>query len=553
MSEQTAPVAKVVNKNKVSTIWIIPALAGFIALWMVYYQWQQQGPEIQVQFETAEGMQIGKTKVKSRSVDVGEVTDIRLNEGTGVTVSIRMTNQSESLLKKDSQFWIVAPTINHAGVSGLSTLISGVYIEMVPGQSEDSSREFIGLDDPPVTPPGTPGLHITLNSNDQFAYSKGDPIIYKGLTVGQFEDIYFNFDERVVYYNAFIKAPYHQLVTTNTKFWDVSGLNIDLTADGLSIKTGNIETMLTNGVAFGVPKDMPLGERVLERDYFDIFASYEAANDKRYEQSTYFVLLVSDTIRGLKVGAPVEYRGVHIGRVESTNLLANQAPEELIKEDFKIPVLISMQPGRVGLPDNDEGVKLMSEQNLLWIKDGLKASLRTGNLLTGSLFVQLQHYDEQLQGEQVEYQGYPVIPVLGNQFSQLTAKAENFMDTLNALPLEQMANNSNSMLTEFQKTATELQQLSQSLEKVIVSVEEQKLASQLTQTLKEISKLSRDFSAGSKSYEELRGALSSMTQVMQELKPVIEKVNRKPNSLIFDSGNNQDMAPKRYQEEKNND
>ena len=114
MSEQTAPVAKVVNKNKVSTIWIIPALAGFIALWMVYYQWQQQGPEIQVQFETAEGMQIGKTKVKSRSVDVGEVTDIRLNEGTGVTVSIRMTNQSESLLKKDSQFWIVAPTINEA-------------------------------------------------------------------------------------------------------------------------------------------------------------------------------------------------------------------------------------------------------------------------------------------------------------------------------------------------------------------------------------------------------------------------------------------------------
>jgi len=540
------PEANISEMKSISKIWLVPFIAILVALWMIYYQISNEGPLITIEFQTAEGMQAGKTKIKSRNVDIGEVTKIRLkDDSAGVIITARMNQEIEHLLVADSNFWVVSPQITHTGVSGLSTLISGVYIEIAPGSSEDKKMNFVALDDPPVTPVGTPGLHITLNSNDQFAYSKGDPIIYKGLTVGQFEDIYFNFDERVVYYNAFIKAPYHQLITSNTKFWDVSGFRIDLNSDGVSVNTGNLETMLTNGVTFDIPEGMDVGEPVTERSYFDIYANYEAADDERYKESVNFVILVSETIRGLKVGAPVEYRGVHIGQVASTNLRINKAPEKLIKEDFKIPVLISIHPARVGLPDDSIGSGLMAEQNKYWIKRGLKAVLRTGSLITGSLFVDLQHYHEQPIDKISQFEGYDVIPTVTGQFSQITDKAERFIDNLNSLPLGDISNNANELLIEVSETAKELQQLSASIEGLVSDVTKDKLSAELIQTLKGITSLTKDLSSGSKGYQDLRETLRTLTDTMQELKPLLNQLNSQPNSLIFNTGESDSIEPKK--------
>ena len=532
--------------KSVSAIWFVPLVALLIGLWMVYYQWSTQGPVITIAFDTAQGMQAGKTKIKSRDVVIGEVSDISLNDkGDGVLITARMTKASSHFLVQDSEFWLVSPKISHTGVSGLSTLISGVYIEIAPGMATEQQTEFIARNDPPLTPAGAPGLHITLNSDDQFAYSKGDPIIYKGLTVGQFEDIYFNFAERVVYYNAFIKAPYHQLVTSNTKFWDVSGLRIDLKADGLSVKTGNLETMLTNGVTFDVPKGMAHGEQITERAFFDIYHNYEAADDERYRSATHFVVLVSDTIRGLNVGAPVEYRGVHIGQVISTNMLAGNAPDALFKQEIKIPVLISLQPGRVGLPDNDIGIKRMQEQNALWVKQGLKATLRTGNLLTGSLFVDLQHFDDQPVSQIKRYGDYPIIPTMTDEFGQITAKAGKFMDSLNHLPLDQLSGNANNLLLEITQTAKQLQGVSQTLDTLLNSANKEELSQQLAQTLDGITLLTRDLSAGSKGYEDLRKTLGALTDTLHELTPLLNQLKHQPNSLIFNSGQPDMIEPKK--------
>jgi len=539
--------AEISEMKSVSKIWFIPIVAILVALWMVYYQWSTEGPLITIEFQTAEGMQAGKTKIKSRNVDIGEVTEIRLNDKSdGVQITARMSNSAEHLLVADSKFWVVSPQITHTGVSGLSTLISGVYIEIAPGSSGEDKSDFVALDAPPVTPVGTPGLHITLNSNDQFAYSKGDPIIYKGLTVGQFEDIYFNFDERVVYYNAFIKAPYHQLITSNTKFWDVSGFRIDLNADGLSVNTGNIETMLTNGVTFDVPDGMPIGDAITERSYFDIYANYDAADDQRYKQSVNFVILVSDTIRGLKVGAPVEYRGVHIGQVTSTNLRIDNVPDKLIKEDFKIPVLISIHPARVGLPDDETGSMLMADQNKYWIQRGLKAVLRTGSFITGSLFIDLQHYHEQPIDEIAQFEGYDVIPTVTGQFSQITDKAERFIDNLNSLPLGDLSNNANQLLIEVSETAKDLQQLSASVELLVSDVTKDKLSAQLIQTLKGINSLTKDLSSGSQGYQDVRETLRTLTSTMQELKPLLNQLNSQPNGLIFNGGGEGIIEPKKH-------
>jgi len=544
MNDVQTPNAKIKPVKTVSTIWFVPLIAVFIGCWMLYYQWSNEGAEITINFSTAEGMEAEKTKIKSRNVDIGEVSQIELNDsGDGVIVTARIKKTASKFLVSDSLFWVVSPQISHTGVSGLSTLISGVYIEISPGKSNKESEQFDAIDSPPLTPAGTPGLHITLNSNDQFAYKKGDPIIYKGLTVGQFEDIYFNFEERVVYYNAFIKAPYHQLITSNTKFWDVSGLQFDLNADGISVKTGNFETMLTNGVTFGVPDGMDIGDKIGERSYYDIYESYDAANDERYRRSIEFVVLVSDSIRGLSVGAPVEYRGVQIGKVKSTNIALTRNENKLTKADFKIPVLISLQPGRIGLPDNQEGENLMLEQNVYWIKHGLKAVLRTGNILTGSLYVDLQHNKDQPISKIEQYGEFAIIPTSSDDFAQITTKAEQFMDNLNSIPLNDLSNNANQLMLDVAQTAKELQSASQSLNKLLSQVEQQKISSELNKTLQGINNLTKDLSSGSRGYEDLRTTLNTLTATMNELKPLLNQLKHKPNSLIFNNGEVSEPMP----------
>lgn len=546
--------AEIHEVKTISKIWLLPVVALFIAVWMIYYQWSNQGSLITLHFISAEGIEAGKTKIKFRNVNIGSVKKVQLNEdGEDVLVTARISKAAERLLVSDSQFWVVSPKVSLDGISGLSTLISGVYIKLSQGESEEDADEFYALESPPVTPLGTPGLHITLNSNDQFAYEKGDPILYKGLTVGQFEDIYFNFEERIVYYNAFIKAPYHELLTTNTKFWDITGLNIDLKAEGVSIKTGNLQTLLSNGVTFDIPEGIAAGEKITERNYFDIYESYKDAKDKRYKQFLEYIVLVSTSVRGLVIGAPVEYRGINIGEVAAINHVA-QTENPFFTDDFKIPVLLRVQPGRVGLPDDEIGMKTMDKQHEHWIKNGLKATLKTGNILTGSLFIELQHFENQFVDTIDEYAGYSIIPTGEGQLDNLVSKIDTFISTLNNLKLEEGATNANTALTEMIALIKNAKNTMKSMDTLIQNVDKQELAKDLKVTLADLSTLtnafsdlSKDFSEESTGYQEIITTLKSLSHTLYELEPVLKQIKRKPNSLIFNSGSNTSIEPKAAQ------
>ncbi|GIU32040.1 intermembrane transport protein PqiB [Shewanella schlegeliana] len=539
--------AEIKTVKTISTIWFVPIVALLIGGWMVYYHISNQGPTVTILFNSAEGMEAGKTKIKSRSVTIGEVETIKLNDqDDGVIVTARMSKNTEKMLMEDSKFWVVSPKVALSGITGLDTLISGVYIELSPGSSKQGRNEFTALNSPPITPKGTPGLQVTLISDKEFAYSQGDPIIYKGLTVGKIEEVHFNINERAVYYNAFIHAPYHELLTNNTRFWDASGLVVDLNAEGISLKTGSLQTILTNGVTFGIPDGMPLGTKINELDSFQIFDDYQGASNARYKYSLQYVMLVSDTIRGLSVGAPVEYRGVTVGEVSSVELITTD-PSIMYSEAVRIPVLLSIQPGRIGLPDNEQGMALMKKHNTLWIKEGLRASLKTGSLLTGSLFVELQHFDLPRLEKLETYQNYPVIPTVKDQYSQLIDKVELFVDKLNGLPLDELTGNANVTLVNAASLLSELQHTSQNLDKLLVSAEQQGLIKQLRVALDSFETLSQDFSSGSQGYEGLQEAMKSISDVMYELKPLLEQLKHKPNGLIFDSGS-QDLEPKKHSE-----
>jgi paraquat-inducible protein B len=532
----------------ISKIWLVPVVALFVGVWMIYYQLSNQGPLITIEFKTATGLEAGKTKVKTRDVDIGLVKSIELTEDlSGVLVTVRMEKKVTPILHADNQFWIVSPKVSLSGISGLGTILSGPYINMAPGSKQQMSEEFVALVAPPVTPAGTPGLHVTLNSDgdsdSKFTYKKGDPVVYKGIKVGEFEDIYFNFDERIVYYSTFIEAPYHKLITTNTKFWDISGVQMKLSASGVTVNTGSLETLLTNGVTFGIPEGMPIGKNIDDRNFFDIHPSYDSASEERFKRSAQYVILVKDTVRGLQVGAPVEYRGLIVGKVLSINTLNNNQ-NDLLEQGYAIPVVISIQPGRVQQPDNAIGLAFIQEQTSLWIKQGLRATLKTGNLLTGALFVDLQHYPDVPIFSPQSLQGFEIIPTITGEFSEITAKVIAILDNINEIKLKTISDNANNTLSQVAQAAKALQATASSLERLLTTVHQDKVSSALTHTLESLSNLSEDFSAGSATYKELNHTMQSLQSTLKDLQPLLLQLNSAPNSFIFSDGNEPNLISK---------
>lgn len=537
----------------VSKIWLIPLMALLIGAWMVYYQWNNQGPLVTIEFESAVGLEANKTKIKTRNVDIGAVKSIILKkESDGVLVTVRISKGAEHLMHKDNQFWVVTPRVSLGGVSGLSTLLSGPYIELAPGNSLTMETEFKGLEEPPLTPAGTPGLFITLNSNDEFAYKPGDPIIYKGLTVGKIEDIFFNLEERIVYYNAFVEAPYHELISENTRFWDVSGVRLDLKSTGVTVKTGNFETLITNGVSFAVPDGMPNGGAIQKRAFFDIYPSYDDASAARFKEEVEYVIMISDTVRGLNVGAPVEYRGIQVGRVNAINLQSLNR-EDLLDEGYNIPVLIAIQPGLIGLPDNETGLSQVREQTSIWLQKGFRASLRTGNFLTGGQFVDLQFYDDAEPMEVERFLAYEVIPTVSDEFTQITQKVADILDRVNNLPIENFAVDAHEMIKEFTDTAVSFREASDAFDKLEEDLDTAVLVEGLNKTLDNLNILLNDYNAESGAYQGIENTLRTLNRTMQDLKPLLLQLNNKPSSLIFSGKPTERPAPVGQKGAENNE
>ncbi len=545
MSEpEDIQVAEIKHIRRISKVWFIPIVALLIAMWMVFYSWNSQGQLITITFDNAEGLEINTTKLKLRDITIGKVVDLQLTEKyDGIKVTIRLDKNTDSLLRTDTNFWVVKPIIGKGGISGINTIFSGNYIRISPGIKPGKKTEFVGLETPPITPIGTPGLHVTLNSNDEFAFSAGDPVIYKGLTVGKIEDVHFNFEEKVVYYNAFVNAPYHELITQNTRFWNISGVKVDLKADGISVQIGNIDSLLTNGVTFGVPEGMPAGAKITERDFFTIYPDYAQATEQRFKQSLEYVMLVSNSIRGLSAGAPVEYRGVKIGEVIETNIHVIDHTM-ILQEDMKIPVLVKLQPGRVGLPDDKIGLKSMQAQIEHWVKNGLRATLSTGSLLTGSLFVELQHHSALEPIDFEKYDKYAVIPTIEDDFSQITRKASAFMDSLNKMPLEQISTNANQLISELTSTVKAFQSTGQNISELLDNINQQDLPLKINQALASFATMASSYSEGSATSDELNNSLRVLQDTLHDLKPVLKQLNGQPNSLIFSGAKEEIIEPK---------
>jgi len=545
--EATEVEARVGGGLKFSTIWLVPVVALVIGLWMTYSHYASQGPIIEITFQSGEGIQAGSTKVRRKNVEIGEVLDLRLSEDAEkVVLSVRIFNHAEELLREDSQFWVVRPRIGAGGISGLSTLLSGAYIELSPGSEEDLADNFVGLDTPPVTPLGTPGLHVTLDSSGNQALREGEPILFHGMEVGTIEFVYFNNEKRRTYYNAFIAAPFDQLITENTRFWFSSGLSVDLSANGIRFDIASLPSVLAGGVAFDVPEGLPLGEQITERAYFTIYPRESASREFSYENALPFVILFDDSIRGLRVGAPVEYRGVKVGEVVRTDIDYGDI-ENLLEPDSKIPVMIDLVPARLGFEDDYSVLEDVDDRINELIDDGLTAGLAMGNLLTGQKYIELQYQGDGF-GERQTFAGYTVIPSIDGQLDQLLANAGKAMMTISQLPLDQVVDSAQVALDEIAATLAEFRKSASELDEILADPASHELMGTLNATLMNFQQLAVDFSEGSATNIELQQSLQSLARTLNELEPVLRNIRRKPNSLIFGGSEDRDLEPKGQRE-----
>ena len=508
--------ARVGGGLKFSTIWLVPVVALLIGLWMTYSHYAGQGPLIEITFQSGTGIQPGTTKVRRNNVEIGEVLDLRLSEDAEkVVLSVRIYDHAKQLLHEDSQFWVVRPRIGAAGISGLSTLLSGAYIELSPGSEEDLADNFVGLDTPPVTPLGTPGLHVTLNSAGNQALHEGDPVLFQGIEVGKIEFAYFDNQKRRSYYNAFIAAPHDELVTENTRFWFNSGLSVDLSADGIRFDMASLPTVLEGGVAFDVPQGLPLGEPITQRAFFTIYPRESASREFSYENALSFVILFDDSIRGLRPGAPVEYRGVKVGEVVRTDIDYGEI-ENLLEPDSQIPVLIDLVPARLGYADDYSVLDEVDERINELIGDGLTAGLAMGNLLTGQKYVELKYHGDGF-GKLRTFAGYTVIPSIGGQLDQLLANASNAMMTINELPLDQLVGSAHVALDEIAATLAQFRKSAAELDDILADPASHELMATLNATLTSFQQMAMDFSEGSATNVELQKSLQSLARTLTEL------------------------------------
>jgi len=548
-------IARVGSGPKISTIWLVPAVAIAIGAWMVYSHWSSQGPLIEITFVSGEGIEAGKTKVKRKNVAVGDVLELRLSDDAEhVVLSVRIDKDEARLLREDSQFWVVRPRVGKGGVSGLNTLLSGAYIELSPGSEANLAYEFTGLERPPFTPPGTPGLHITLDSDGNRPLGEGDPVLFHGIEVGKIEYVHFNSEERVTYYNAFVAAPYDRLVTTNTRFWFSSGLSVDMSAAGIRLEMASLTTVISGGVSFDVPVGQPQGEHITERAFFTIYPRESAINETHYEHSLSYMVLFDNSIRGLKPGAPVEYRGVKVGSVIRTDIVYPEI-DNMLMPRARIPVLLEIIPARFGFPDEESILAEVDGRLIELVGAGLRAGLATGSLLTGQKYIELQYdrdsgseADGGAGGDVEVFAGYKVIPSINGQLGQLLDNASRTLEVINKLPLDEVLDSAQSALDEIAATLAEFRKSATELDEILTDPASHELIGTLNKTLISFQQLAGDFSEGSATHAELQDSLRSLAKMLQELEPVLKNLRRQPNSLIFGGSDDEDLEPTGAQE-----
>ena len=371
----------------VSLVWLVPVVAIAIAASLLVRTVFLTGPRIEIEFASADGVGAGKTDVRYKEVVIGKVTAVSLRDDRKrVVVGVQLDRSAAGFAVEDTAFWVVRPRIGAAGVSGLGTLLSGAYIGTDSGVSRKGRSEFVGLEAPPFVLRGEPGTVFVLHSDDLGSLDVGSPVFHRRARVGRVVGYTLDPVSDELSIKMFIEAPYNRLVTPQMRFWNASGIDLTVNASGLTLNTQTLASVLAGGLAFELPPGVRNGPPAAANTVFTLYNDRRSALAPPDGLAVPIRMVFDSSVRGLVEGAAIDLLGIEIGRVRSVALQYDGD-----RKRFPVEVIAEVYPLRLGslrtvlLRDAKGGDDAEVIRRL--IANGLRAQLRTGNLLTGQLYV----------------------------------------------------------------------------------------------------------------------------------------------------------------------
>ena len=505
-----------------SLVWLVPLIAALIGIGLVIKSVRERGPEITLTFHSAEGLEPGKTQVKYKDVEIGMVKAITLSKDlTRVLVDVQLKKESEDFAVKGSRFWIVRPRVGATGVSGLGTLLSGAYIGVDAGRSSESQTEFAGLETPPAVTGDQKGAQYVLRGDSLGSVDIGSPVYYRRVQVGQVVGFSLDKDGTGVTFNVFVNAPYDQYVGENSRWWQASGVDLRLDSSGLKLNTQSLATVILGGIAFQTPPNQTAGATAPSNTTFRLASDETDAMRDPDGPPLQVVMDFNQSLRGLAVGAPVDFRGIVLGEVTSIGI--DYDPKA---KNFTMPVTMNLYPDRLGkrfrdaVGDKGDAARRLVLKRLV-SSYGLRGQLRTGNLLTSQLYVALDFFP-QARAESIDITK-PVmeLPTVPNTLDELQVQVADIAKKLDKVPFEQIGKNLNSTLANADRLFKQLDSQVMPEARDTLSAAKQTFSA-AEATLQQDSPMQSD----------VRGALKELTRTLQSLNALSDYLERHPESLL---------------------
>lgn len=539
-----------------SLVWVVPLLALALTGWLIWNNTLNNGPIIHITTNSAAGIEEGKTLIKTNSVTVGVVTDVVLDpDYRNAVLTVQMDTNTENLLREDTNFWIVKPRIGSAGISGLDTLLSGSYIELSRGTSDEFATEFKALDEPPVRLNGEDGVMVSLTSKDSRKLDIGDEVSFRGFVVGAITDVSLNLETQGVEYKVFVRKPYSDLVKPNTKFWISSGVDMSLNSSGVSLRTESFNNVVMGGLSFDnfLPKEAELqAQPVADNTVFELYDRREDARLASLEGAPLYVVLLEDSVYNIAPGSSVIYRGVQVGEVVKVPWFG---PEHNVFTAKGLPVMIAMTRDLLNKAEIAEVIDGFLREGTLCAQVGSANVVMSNNQIDlvhdpeqkCSLVSRLDYFadfdlalaDEPEHENVVNYRGYHVIPLipaqsLSNQVDEIMAEAKAVLENFNGLDMEGISDDLRGSLQAFTGAMNAFTQSNASLQN-------SKLIKKLSDAFDNLNKTVKSYGPGTKLYDSIGRSLKQLEQILKDLGPVMNEMGQNPRSLIF--GGQNDPVP----------
>lgn len=527
--QQELPQARLEERRRwsPSLVWLIPVVAALIGGYLTVQAILSRGPTITIAFHNAEGLEAGKTRIKYRDVDIGEVTSVKVSEDRkSIIATAQISKEAEPYLTSDSRFWIVRPRIAGGSVSGLGTLLSGAYIGMDAGRSKTSSQRFTGLDVPPIITGDLPGRQFVLKSADLGSLDIGAPVYFRRVPVGQVVAYALDKSGQGLDLTVFINAPYDRFVVPDTRFWHASGVDLSISANGLKVNTQSLTAIALGGIAFESPSSGENAQPAAAGAVFGLAETRDVAMRTADHEVYPIRLKFQQSVRGLSVGAPVDFRGIVIGEVTAIGLEQDKA-----RKDFNMLVDVRIFPSRLlAMSSNLDKDRSLRQQLSLkqMVTNGLRAQLRSGSLITGQLFVALDFFRDAKPAQLGHEQDMDVMPTIPGDLEELQAMMQRIARKLDKMPLESISAGLDQSVHELRAMLAATRQLMGNID--------DKMLPQATQTLDKLQKTLDDtqqvLQANSPLQQDMRNAALEVSETARSVRALVDYLDRHPEALI---------------------